>query len=1283
MDNDLSLSVQRALTEIVAPLRASATDSQVLQNWLSSLGYPSAITADPALASIVARVEAVGQAIEGFDATSLKGWEGLASLLQAASGLTGIFSDLKQFAASHANTAVVGGIADEMITLTVASWLRRRHPQVFRIASALRVIDARETLTLDPAVVVNGVTSRYERALDHFHFDTIGDLFKGPGKVLAERYLPNGLTAAPDVVLAEETLFRVLSWLADELGLSWRIEHRLVVPATDTPDDPTVVPPDSDDDAPEHEPAGDGSETLPPPAPAVPSEYFAGTFPTFVIRLAGNDTGEIAFEVRASTAQHPGGLAGFLLTPVGTFQLTETSGRWTLTASAKGSLPSVAVTKSGVDIATGSQAVSGGVAKVQLKRTPDSASPGPYMAGDPTGTRLELGALDIEAALYFDTARRALAVSFGAAESAFVIAPSDGDGFLAKILPANGMRAVFDAGLELSSDKGLGMRGAVSLDLTIPVGASFAGITLQSVHLGLGVQSGTLATEISGTLAAAIGPVHAVVDRLGVTATLAFGNAGNVGIGDLSLALKPPSGVGLAIDVHGVLTGGGFLLHDAAKGLYAGVMQISLHDELTLTAYGLISTRMPDGSRGYSLLIFITAEGFTPIQLGFGFALTAIGGMVGINRTFDQDVIRAGLKNDTLKTLLFPKDAVTNAPALIQALTSSFPAKQGSYLLGLLARISWFTPALANFDLALILEFGARTRLLALGRVSVLLPSADNDLVRIVLDSMGVLDFDEGTVALDATLVDSRLLHKFTISGSAALRAGWGNGPGSAFLLSVGGFNPHFTPPAGMPALDRVAISLSSGDNPKLHLEAYFAVTSNSVQFGARAQLSAKAGSFSISGEIGFDVLITHPPLKYIADFVASVQLKYGSHNLFKLDIHGSLAGSKPTRISGKATFSICWCDFSVPFDHTFDSGSADQLPSVSGTSLLIAAFSDPANWTVQRVPGVAHGVALRTVPAGTAALLDPLGQLKATQTVLPLNTARSIDTINGAPVAGDRTFHVSATVNGQATTSPVQASFAPAHFFEMSDDDKLIAPSFQLMDSGLLFGSSSTVFDNSLIVPAPLEYDAIVLNPLPKPATTGGGGGTGGGTGGGRGPVLGEIGTIGKIGTIAASRGSAASIGGSVAEAKAAIKASGVIGKAPIEREPIEKPPIQKPPIDKPPIDKPPIEKPPVVPPSDPPLEVRTTYSMPAESLGVQTSTGAAARVAVRRVGRSRFSNTQAVPAAMTAAPRWAIVPLVGGAEAPVDPAVKTWTDYRDALSTLNRAGAVWQLLPAHEVDD
>src|SRR5262249_35792036 len=151
------------------------------------------------------------------------------------------------------------------------------------------------------------------------------------------------------------------------------------------------------------------------------------------------------------------------------------------------------------------------------------------------------------------------------------------------------------------------------------------------------------------------------------------------------LGLRAPTGVGLAIDAAGVVSGGGALAHDDAQHLYAGELQLSLHDTITVKAIGLITTEMPDGSPGFSLLILITAEDFDPIQLGLGFNLQAIGGLIAVNRTFDQDVLRQDLSTDTLSNLLFPPDPVGNAAAVIQSLSAAFPVQRGSYLIGLLA----------------------------------------------------------------------------------------------------------------------------------------------------------------------------------------------------------------------------------------------------------------------------------------------------------------------------------------------------------------------------------------------------------------------------------------------------------------------------------------------------------------------------------------------------------------------------------------------------------------------
>ena len=107
------------------------------------------------------------------------------------------------------------------------------------------------------------------------------------------------------------------------------------------------------------------------------------------------------------------------------------------------------------------------------------------------------------------------------------------------------------------------------------------------------------------------------------------------------------------------------------------------------------------------------------------------------------------------------------------------------------------------------------------------------------MDAVGVIDFDQGTAALDATLYDSRLLKKFVLTGDMALRLNWEGAPN--FALAVGGLHPAFNPPPNFPKLERIAINLAAGDNPRLRCEAYFALTANTVQFGARAELYAAA----------------------------------------------------------------------------------------------------------------------------------------------------------------------------------------------------------------------------------------------------------------------------------------------------------------------------------------------------------------------------------------------------------------------------------------------------------
>jgi hypothetical protein len=90
--------------------------------------------------------------------------------------------------------------------------------------------------------------------------------------------------------------------------------------------------------------------------------------------------------------------------------------------------------------------------------------------------------------------------------------------------------------------------------------------------------------------------------------------------------------------------------------------------------------------------------------------------------------------------------------------------------------------------------------------------------------------------------------------------------------------------------------------------------------------------------------------------------------------------------------------------------------------------------------------------------------------------------------------------------------------------------------------------------------------------------------------------------------------------------------------------------------------------------------YLLPATLLLMQANCGAAARSPIRRAGQARYRQA-AAPAATLSSLRWSIVPLTEGAAASVAPGVRTWSEYRAALATLNRGAANWQMVPTHEL--
>jgi hypothetical protein len=678
------------------------------------------------------------------------------------------------------------------------------------------------------------------------------------------------------------------------------------------------------------------------------------------------------------------------------------------------------------------------------------------LLGTEGSSRFEVARLSVALSARGPMAELEYKAELTAEDTTLVIYFIEGDGFIQKVLPKEGLQVRLDFQLGWSNKKGFYFGTSAGLELTIPVHVSLAGvINVDSVYLA--IRTSTQTSDINAILAASasvkLGPLTTSIDRVGLLAQLTFPpNGGNLGPADLQFKFKPPTGIGLSIDSGG-FKGGGFLAFDPDNARYAGVLELEFKETIALKAIGLLTTRLPDGSSGFSLLIVLTAEFNPPYELGLGFKLSAVGGLLGVNRTANIERLRTGLKDNTLRSVLFPDNVIANANRIISDLNQVFPAQADRFIFGPMARITWGTPTLLTIDLGLLIEVPDPVRVLILGVLRALLPDEKAKLLHLQVNFLGVIDFEAQRFSFDASLFDSKLL-SYTLSGDMAVRLIWGNDP--IFLLTVGGFHPSYRPPPlNLPVLRRLSLQLL-GDNPRLTLETYFAITSNTVQFGAKLELYAGAGKFNVYGFLSFDVLFQFNPFYFIASVNAKLALRVGSKSIASISLSFTLEGPTPWHAKGTASLKICWfLTVKVRFDKTFGEKRITTLPDVPVLPLLKEALSQQGNWKALP-PSERHLlVSFTELGAGDQVVAHPFGVLIVSQKVVPLNA--SIQKFGSQkPADGNRFVIEQVQVVAKPgetetlSTTNVKEQFAPAQFFEMPDAQKLSRKSFEQYDSGI-----------------------------------------------------------------------------------------------------------------------------------------------------------------------------------------------------------------------------------------
>ena len=197
------------------------------------------------------------------------------------------------------------------------------------------------------------------------------------------------------------------------------------------------------------------------------------------------------------------------------------------------------------------------------------------------------------------------------------------------------------------------------------------------------------------------------------------------------------------------------------------------------------------------------------MQIGFGFTLEGIGGMIGVHRAVDVNQLVAGMRTGAFDDLLFPADPVGDAPRIIATLRQLFPMRRNTLTVGPMVDVHWGKPVIITARLAVLIQLDnalgggplALSKVVVVGQLRADVGATEEEpdarVLVLIIDVLGFWDLAEKRYGFLAALRDSSVAG-IDLTGGLAVWGEYGDHP--SFLLAAGGFNPRFK---DVPAADQ------------------------------------------------------------------------------------------------------------------------------------------------------------------------------------------------------------------------------------------------------------------------------------------------------------------------------------------------------------------------------------------------------------------------------------------------------------------------------------------------
>lgn len=436
------------------------------------------------------------------------------------------------------------------------------------------------------------------------------------------------------------------------------------------------------------------------------------------------------------------------------------------------------------------------------------------------------------------------------------------------------------------------------------------------------------------------------------------------------------------------------------------------------------------------------------------------------------EVIAEGVRTGTVENIMFPKDVIENAPRIISDMREFFPPAADIFLIGPMAKLGWGTPALVTVSLGIIIEIPPGN-IAILGVLKVALPDDDAALIILQVNFIGALEPSKNRLWFFASMYESRIIF-ITLEGEMGLLVAWGDN--ANFVLSVGGFHPSFNPPPlPFPNPKRVSVSILNESFAKVRVEGYFAVTSNTVQFGARVEIFFGLSEFKIEGHLAFDALFQFSPFHFIITISASMDVKVFGVGLFSVHIRGELEGTSPWHIEGEGSISVLFFSLDVPFSHTWGQEEDTTLPPIQVMPLLEKEFNKLENWSAEPPTTNNLLVSLRKIEASENLVLHPVGILRISQRAVPLDLG--LDKVGNQKPSDAKKIIIDVPNADLQRHGDIQEQFATAQFKELSDAQKLSSPAYEKQKAGVELSAVGEIMQSDAAVKRVVRYETIIID--------------------------------------------------------------------------------------------------------------------------------------------------------------------------------------------------------------